>query len=397
MKRMLIATFDLEIGGVERSLINLLRHLDYEKFQVDLLLYRHSGELLNEIPKEVNLLPEMKEYATFRKSILETASEKLYSILTARLRAKLIAEFKGKWKKSAEPGILQMQLMWKYAISHLPTLAGEYDVAVSYLWPHDFVATKVNATKKIAWVHTDFSQLETDVELDLQIWRKYHHIMAVSVSVKEAFTKKYAELTTKVEVMENVSSPHIIKSLSLETQNNLIENDSRFKLLTVARLSYAKGIDMAVEALKLLHTKGYKNIAWYVVGYGGDEAAIRTLIQNHNLQQHFILLGKQTNPYPYMKSANLYVQPSRYEGKAVTVEEAQILGKPVLITNYSTSKSQVTHGEDGYICDLSIQGLVNGIEEIYHNEHLRKKLIANCEKRDYSKSHLVNKLYQISS
>jgi glycosyltransferase involved in cell wall biosynthesis len=397
MKRMLIATFDLEIGGVERSLINLLRHLDYEKYQVDLLLYHHSGEFLNEIPKEVNLLPEVKEYTTFRKSISEIASEKLYSILTARLRAKWFAELKGKWYRSAEPGILQMQLMWKYAIAHLPTLAGEYDVAVSYLWPHDFVATKVNATKKIAWVHTDFSQLETDVELDLQIWRKYHHIMAVSDSVKEAFTQKYAELKTKVEVMENISSPHIIKSLSLETQDNSMEIDTRFKLLTVARLSYAKGIDMAVEALKQLHTKGYTNFAWYVVGYGGDENAIRALIQKHNLQQHFILLGKQTNPYLFMKSADLYVQPSRYEGKAVTVEEAQILGKPVLITDYTTSKSQVSHGVDGCICALSIEGLVNGIEEIYHNEHLRTQLIANCEKQDYNKSHLLNKLYQISS
>ncbi|WP_137790987.1 glycosyltransferase [Bacillus sp. E(2018)] len=397
MKRMLIATFDLEIGGVERSLINLLHHLDYEKFQVDLLLYRHSGELLNEIPQEVNLLPEVREYSTFRKSIAEIGNEKLYLILSARLRAKLVAELKGKWRRSAEPGILQMQLMWKYAIAHLPTLAGEYDVAVSYLWPHNFVATKVNATKKIAWVHTDFSHLETDVALDLQIWRKYHHIMAVSESVKEAFIGKYAELTKKVEVMENVSSPHIIKSLSLETQDNSMEKDTRFKLLTVARLSYAKGIDMAVEALNQLHKKGHTNIAWYVVGYGGDENAVRSLIQKHNLQQHFILLGKQTNPYPFMKSADLYVQPSRYEGKAVTVEEAQILGKPVLITNYSTSKSQVTHGEDGYICDLSVEGLVNGIEEIYHNERLRNQLIANCEKQDYCKSHLVNKLYQISS
>ncbi|MGM0805003.1 MAG: glycosyltransferase [Bacillota bacterium] len=397
MKRMLIATFDMEIGGVERSLINLLRHLDYEKYQVDLLLYRHSGEFLNEIPKEVKLLPQVREYATFRKSISEIASEKLYSILTARLRAKWVAELKGKWKRSAEPGILQMQLMWKYAIDYLPPLAGQYDVALSYLWPHDFVAKKVNANKKIAWIHTDFSQLETDVALDLKVWRQYHHIMAVSESVKETFVGKYDELKTKVEVMENVSSPHIIKSLSLGTQSNLMVKDTRFKLLTVARLSYAKGIDMAVEALKQLHTKGFKNIAWYVVGYGGDEAAIRALIQKHNLQKHFILLGKQTNPYLFMKSADLYVQPSRYEGKAVTVEEAQILGKPVLITNYSTSKSQVSHGIDGYICDLSINGLVNGIEEIYHNEELRNQLIANCEKQDYCKSHLVNKLYQISS
>ncbi|WP_144266702.1 glycosyltransferase, partial [Clostridioides difficile] len=120
-----------------------------------------------------------------------------------------------------------------------------------------------------------------------------------------------------------------------------IKEDDSFKLVSVARLSHAKGIDNAVKALKLLHDRGLTNIKWYVVGYGGDEEMIRNIIKENNLEDSFILLGKKINPYPYIEACDLYVQPSRYEGKAVTVTEAQILNKPVLITNYPTAKSQV--------------------------------------------------------
>ena len=155
------------------------------------------------------------------------------------------------------------------------------------------------------------------------------------------FLKKYSELENKVVVIENITSPEFIRKMANEDIENPMTNDNRFKIITVARLSHAKGIDNAVSALKVLKDKGYDDIAWYVVGYGGDEVMIKDLIKNLKLEADFILLGKQTNPYPYMKEGDLYVQPSRYEGKAVTVGEAQILEKPVMITNYTTAKSQV--------------------------------------------------------
>ena len=140
--------------------------------------------------------------------------------------------------------------------------------------------------------------------------------------------------------------------MSKEKVENLMTKDDCFKLVSVARLSYAKGIDNAVRALKILVDRGYDNIKWYIVGYGGDEQIIKDLIKENNLEDKFILLGKQINPYPYIKSADLYIQPSRSEGKAVTVCEAQILSKPVLITNYTTAQSQIKNGFDGCITEL---------------------------------------------
>lgn len=101
------------------------------------------------------------------------------------------------------------------------------------------------------------------------------------------------------------------------------------------------------------------------------------------------------NPYPYIKAADLYVQPSRYEGKAVTICEAQILAKPVLITNYPTAVSQVKSYEDGVICEASIEGIASGIEEMLHNSGLRSQLTSKCKSINYHNEKELEKLYEL--
>ncbi|HDR3888936.1 TPA: glycosyltransferase [Bacillus cereus] len=395
MKDILVASFDMEVGGVERSLISMLEGFDYKKYAVDLMLYRHQGDFMELVCNKVNLLEEVPQYTTFRKSIGETLKDKEYGIGFSRILSKINTRFAGKAKGIVETGYYQMQLMWKYAIPFLPKLDKEYDVAISYLWPHYFVADKVKAKKKIAWIHTDYSTIETDIEMDLKVWNKFDCIVAVSEACKNSFLKKYSALKNKVIVMENITSPQFIRDMANEEIDTPMLLDNRFKVITVARLSHAKGIDNAVRALRILKDKGYENIAWYVVGYGGDETMIKNLIRDLKLENSFVLLGKQINPYPYIKEADLYVQPSRYEGKAVTVGEAQILAKPVLITNYTTANSQVKNGVDGYITELSVEGIADGIEKLYKDATVRKQLANNCSNIDYSNKYELNKLYEI--
>ncbi|MED0992662.1 glycosyltransferase [Bacillus nitratireducens] len=395
MKDILVASFDMEVGGVERSLISMLEGFDYKKYAVDLMLYRHQGDFMELVCNKVNLLDEVPQYTTFRKSIGETLKDKEYGIGFSRILSKINTCFTGKAKGIVETGYYQMQLMWKYATPFLPKLDKEYDVAISYLWPHYFVADKVKAKKKIAWIHTDYSIIETDIEMDLKVWNKFDYIVAVSEACKNSFLKKYSSLKNKVIVMENITSPQFIRDMANEEIDTPMLLDNRFKVITVARLSHAKGIDNAVRALRILKDKGYENIAWYVVGYGGDETMIKNLIRDLKLENSFVLLGKQINPYPYIKEADLYVQPSRYEGKAVTVGEAQILAKPVLITNYTTANSQVKNGVDGYITELSVEGIADGIEKLYRDATVRKQLANNCSNTDYSNKYELNKLYEI--
>lgn len=391
MKNLLIASFDMEIGGVERSLISMLNNFDNTSYAIDLMLYSHSGELLDSLPTETNLLDESIAYKTFRMSIGQIL--KSGNVWLAFIR--LLAKYKASVNNSSENGYKQMQYMWKYSMPFLPKLEKKYDTAISYLWPHYFVAEKVRAKTKIAWIHTDFSTVETDIEMDVVMWNKFNYIVAVSEDCRNAFITKYPILEDKVKVVENITSPDFVTALSNERMDNPMLKDSRFKVVTVARLSYAKGIDQAIKALKLLKDRGNDDIAWYVVGYGGDEDMLHSLIARNNLQDSFILLGKQTNPYPFMKAADLYVQPSRYEGKAVTVGEAQILGKPVMITNYPTAPSQVRDGFDGYICELSVGGIAEGIEKMYLNPELKEQLAINCTGKSYYNHNELEKLYQL--
>ena len=385
MKNVLISSFDMEIGGVERSLISMLDNFDYDNCNVDLMLYSHTGEFMNLLPNKPNLLPESKKYKTFRMSIGQTIKSGNLTIGISRLYSRY----------KAKNGYIQMQYMWKYSLPFLPKVDKEYDVAISYLWPHYFIAEKVKAKTKIAWIHTDYSKIDTDIELDLAMWNKFHHIVAVSEDCKKAFLSKYPSLAHKTIVVENITSPSFVKRLADENIDDLPTNEDIFKVVSVGRYSEAKGFDNAIKALKILHDRGYDNIKWFIVGYGGDEELYKALIKENGLEESFILLGKKTNPYPYMKNADIYAQPSRYEGKAVTVSEAQILGKPVMLTNYTTAHSQVKDGVDGYITELSIEGIANGIETLYKDKVFRDRLTNNCKSTNYGNSDELNKLYKL--
>lgn len=390
-KKILIASYDLEIGGVERSLISMLNNFDYKRYDVDLLLYNHSGEFMPLIPKDVKLLTENTKYKSIRLGIGTLIKAGEYNLAFQRLRAKYGYEYR---KDKSLDDTYQMQLMWKYCNPYFPKVEEEYDVAISYLWPHNFVAEKVRAKKKIAWIHTDYSVIKPNRIMDLKDWSKFDSIVGVSEKCVETFLKLYPSLKEKCIVVENITSPEFIRKMSEEQVSEEFEKD-KFNLLTVARFSHAKGIDQGVEAIKLLRDRGIDNIKWYIVGYGGDENKIRELITRYSLEDMIEILGKKDNPYPYMKMCDLYMQPSRYEGKAVTVVEAQILAKPVLITNYPTAHSQVVNEVDGEICELSIDGIANGVEKFYRDRELLERYRSNCESRNYENKEELKKLYEL--
>jgi glycosyltransferase involved in cell wall biosynthesis len=394
-KNILISSFDLAIGGVERSLIGLLSNIDYSKYNVDVMLYKHEGDFFSLLPKEPNLLNEIKAYTAFRKSIKQTLQDGNLPISVARLLSKYISTVHGNIIKSIEPGYLNIQYGWFLSKPFLPKLKHEYDVAISFLWPHYFVGEKVQAKRKIGWIHTDYSNISINQTLDEKMWRKMDRIIAVSDSCKDSFLKVFPTFNDSVQVIENMITAGLIHEQSNEKiAEKIIKKNGKTILATVGRLSHAKGIDNAVYACKELVEKGFE-IEWYIIGYGPQEEEIKKLIQDLNLENRFFLLGKKTNPYPYIKACDIYVQPSRYEGKAVTVREAQILGKPVLITNFPTAKSQVVDGIDGVITEQGIDGIVKGISQLILDNELRCKLIENTSTTNYENKIEINKLYEL--
>lgn len=393
-KNILIAIYDMEIGGIERSLINMLECFDYEKYNVDLLIYHHTGDFMHLIPDQVHLLPQIEPYTVFRKPISQCIREGHYTVALIRVLSKAIAGFKARRRRLKEgSGYIQMQLSLRYSCLFLPRLPKAYDLAISYAWPHDIIAEKVTAARKIAWIHTDYSELEIDHSLDLKVWSKFDYIVSISDAVTSAFVTQYPALAGKMKLIENITSPAFIRKMAEEdpvTADDTFRDS--FNIVSVGRLSYVKGFDMAVKALRILHDRGLTHIQWRIVGYGGFEPELKELIAEYGLQDSFILVGKKTNPYPYIKACDLYVQPSRYEGKAVTVTEAKILGKPILITRYPTSASQIEEGVDGITCELSPEGIADGIAYLYNHQEIRHTLMNNIRDKDFGNDNELRKL-----
>lgn len=395
-KKLLITIYDMEIGGIERSLINMLECMDYERYQVDVLVFSHKGDFYSLLPSPIQLLPEERRLTVYRSSLMACVRGGHIGAAIIRIFARMLSIAKANRERFKEGGgYVQMQLVSKYYSAIMPSLSTCYDAAISYAWPHDYVLRRVNARKKIAWIHTDYSQLEIDNELDYQMWKPYDHIASISEACTKAFLSKYPNLSNRIVQIENINSPSFIKRMATDVSEELAMDPKVFKLLTVGRLSFVKGFDLAIHALKQLKEKGLSHVKWYVIGYGGYESALRELIRENGLEEEFILLGKKVNPYPYMAACDLYVQPSRYEGKAVTVTEAQILGKPVMITNYSTASSQVLHQFNGYISELSVEGIAEGIALLHNHPDIRSRLADNCRKQDFGNSSELDRLYAL--
>ena len=252
----------------------------------------------------------------------------------------------------------------------------------------------VKSKKKIAWIHTDYSTIDIDVETELNMWESYNYIASISENVTEAFLQKFPILKDKIIRIDNIVTNSMVEEQADEPIDVEFEEEEHIKLLSIGRFSYAKNFDNIPEICKYILESGL-NIRWYLIGFGGDEQLIRDNIEKCGMRDRVIILGKKGNPYPYIKNCDIYVQPSRYEGKAVTVREAQILQKPVIITNYATAHSQIEDGYDGVIVPLDNKECAKGIEQVIRDSNLHNKLIANMKKAHYSNESEIEKIYKM--
>ena len=391
-KSLLIVSHALELGGAERSLIGLLHALDKEEWDIDLFLLRHEGELMDEIPDYVNLLPQVSSYTVLARPMKTTLFEGHVLLTAARLLGKIVANNYAK-KYGHSDSIVSLEYSHKFTCPFMPKISSnkEYDLAISFLTPHYFVANKVQAKKKIAWMHTDYSKVQVNVESETRMWDAYDYIASISKAVTEGFVGVFPSLKDKITLIENILPESLVRKQAQETITDMNRLGDEKILLSIGRFSHAKNFDNVPDICSRICQSGL-NIKWYLIGYGGDEFLIRQKIAEKDMEDKVIILGKRENPYPYIKACDLYVQPSRYEGKCVTVREAQMLGKPVVITNYSTSASQLEDGIDGVIVPMGNEGCAEGIMDMLKNNERMNSLSQNCESRDYSNSLEIQKL-----
>lgn len=396
MKRILIVSHAMEIGGVERALLGLLESIDPTRISVDLFLLRHEGGLLDLIPDYINLLPPIPAYTVLARPIVQTIKEGHLLLSAARLVGKFRAKQYDQKHGLTESGVA-IEYSHKYTKAFMPPIQPEveYDLAISFLTPHYFVAEKVRAKKKIAWIHTDYSVVQVDTASELAMWGAYDAITSISENVTATFLSVFPTLRGKIVLIENILPKALIcKQADAFAVENEMPNDGSIRLLSIGRFTNAKNFDNIPDICRRILETGL-DVKWYLIGYGGEEPLIRQRIAEAGMEDHVIILGKKENPYPYIKACDLYVQPSRYEGKCVSVREAQLLCKPVVITRYATSASQLENGVDGVIVPMDNEGCAEGIVQLLKDLKRMKQFSAACAQRDYTNAREVEKMYKL--
>lgn len=387
----------LELGGAEMALIGLLHALDPSRADVDLFVYNHRGPLMQYIPEWINLLPEIGAYSVIEEPITVALKRRHIGVVAGRLWAKWqFKQFRKNHPAHGDDGAI-MQYVGDYVTPHLPNINPdtEYDLCISFLTPHNIGLDKVKAKKRLAWIHTDYSTIDIDTKRELPIWGAYDKIVSISDEVTNSFLKCFSSLSSKIIRMENILPFNYINNRSNEFDASK-ELTGEINLLSIGRYCHAKNYDNVPDIARRMVNAGLSGLKWYIIGYGGSEQLIRKKIAESGVEDYVILLGKKENPYPYIKACDIYVQPSRYEGKSVTVREAQILHKPVVVTNFPTAKSQIKDGVDGVIVPLDNEGCAQRLTDFIKNKKLRASIIENLCDADYSNVDDVKTIYEIT-
>ncbi|MBQ7955983.1 MAG: glycosyltransferase [Lachnospiraceae bacterium] len=376
-KKWLFVINTLGRAGAETALLELLRHLDEKENEISLLVMMGQGEMLGEIPEHVKLLN--KKYS--EKSVQTKAGRrKMYGYALKMLfkRGSIFRRFMYLCKNFAEMKkkgcVMPDKLLWRLIADGAPRLKEEFDVAVAYLegGAAYYVADYVKAQKKVAFVHVDYEQAGYSRLLDKSCYENYDRIFTISGEVQESFLKIYPEHASKTRILHNLLDQELIRKKA-EEAGGFTDDYEGIRLLTVGNLIEQKGYDVAIETMYLLK-QANAPVRWYVIGEGKCRKKLEKKIEELGLKKDFLLLGYKENPYPWIKQCDLYVHATRYEGKSMAVQEAQVLGKAIVVSDCSGNREQICGGTDGVLCEFDAQKLKECIMQLAEDSALRQKL-----------------------
>ncbi|MFJ7728159.1 glycosyltransferase [Neobacillus sp. NPDC097160] len=394
MKKSLLFVIDSLVGaGAEKSLITLLSLLDYKKYSVDLMLFAH-GELLEElVPKEVNILSPLK-YTNFtrlnlKKALLYSLKKADFKMLHSRLKYSL--NIRMKQYSNAQ----KARLFWENVSSVIEKNPKQYDIAISYAQgvPTFYVAEKVKANKKFSWVNVTYRLDQKEANFQKQFYDQYNKIIAVSDSTKEILLETFPNYEHKIEIIYDINDPQFISDMAYFGEN-YTDNFDGLRLLTIGRFAYQKGYDIALEACKKLKEMGIK-FKWYVLGKGPLLEKIQHFIKENELIDHFVLLGVTSNPYPFIKNCDIYVQTSRFEGFGLAIAEARMLNIPVVTTRFDAVYNQMVDGKNGLVVDMNSDAICEGILKLIDNNNLRESIVNYLKREKKGNVEELNKFYEL--
>ncbi|ELC8465852.1 glycosyltransferase [Clostridium perfringens] len=378
MKSILFMLINMNIGGTEKALINMLHELQKEKYKVTVLLLEKYGGFLDQIPDwvEVKYLDEYKNLKKYineppKKNVKELLSKKEYITAFKLFLSYCISKLKD-----------DISYYYKYLLTDVSDLEEEYDISVAYAGPMDFityfVANKIKAKKRVQWIHFDINKIGFNKRFAEKMYSKFDKIFVVSEEGKNKLNLLIPSLSDKTEVFFNIISSTFIKNMA-EHENGFNDNYNGIRILTVGRLSREKGQDITISVLEKLIKQGYE-VRWYCIGEGNMKKELEDMVKNKNLQENYILLGSKRNPYPFMKECDIYVQSSRHEGYCITLAEARCFNNPIITTNFTGANEQIRNEKTGLIVNFNQDEMYTAIKRVIKDRELRDYIGNNLEK-----------------
>ena len=351
-KRLLFVTYGLGIGGIEKCLVNLLNALPESRYDVDLLVIDPEYAMKSQIRRQVNFLDPFLYTLNTEFTMAEIRNRggirrhipMLLPYIGYRLRIKLGLPV---WAK-------------------FPPIEKTYDVAVAYsqngIGPY-YVIDKVSAGRKVLWYHNGaYECTGKQYELDKRYYNRFDTIVAVSQDCANVLKEKFPFAKEKITVLRNLCDAEKIRSDAEAFIPGGFSGDAAH-IVTVGRLSREKGADLALEACRMLCSEG-RNLVWHWVGDGPQAPEIQKQVQSLGLEGRFRLEGNQSNPYPFIRGADLYVQPSYYEAYSTTVTEAKVLCRPMVVTDVGGMRDQLTNGKTARIVPVDAAAIADAIREL---------------------------------
>jgi glycosyltransferase involved in cell wall biosynthesis len=385
-KNILFVNGHLNVGGVEKSLIDVLKNFDYSKYEVDLVLFEELGDYAKEVPKAVNIIYYnlTETYGPFLKCLVDSLKKGNWFALCFRLIILL--------DKIVGPKAL-------FLAKPFFKLQKNYDCAIAYRVGicTDFVGYVINSKKKVTWWHHGALDYPVEViERWNEVFGNFDKIVAVSNSTEEMLIKNINGISHKIITIPNMINTEEIKQKAKEKPNYEIDCNETINLLSVGRLSPEKGMVNCVHACKKLVDNGY-NVKWYLIGEGVQREEIERYIKEYHLENHVFLLGAITNPYPYIQNAYIYVHPSLVESLSISVLEALTLNRPVTVARSMGPSEFIRHKENGLLVDPVPDGLYEGVVSLIKDENLYNQL--KNDKSDVLKSYspevIMKRIYDL--
>ena len=397
----LIVGITMNCAGTEKSFLSFLSCLDFDRYDVTLLLAKREGLLLDQLPREVKVIL-IEKYGDLFLLSGKNAAKNLFSNFVRENPLTLFEIFPYFVGSALTRGARRASIatkMWLHFMQKIPAVRGEYDLAIAYWGDRTmfYMCDKVKAKKKIAWLHFDYANPPRDDDIYRAYFSRCDKVVTVSEPIHRSLCDKLSDIAPRCVMIENITNPKQIWELALRGESYPDHHFHGKRILTIGRIGEQKGLDLVIPVLKRLRDEG-RDVRWYVLGDGEPEYKewLSGQLVDAGVADMMLFLGTTTNPYSYLRDCDIYAQPSRHEGKPIAVEEAKIMYKPILATNYLSASEQLDGGRLGVICDISSDGIYDGLIKLLDSPALCDKFTETLAHMKFGNSEEIEKFYKIA-